>query len=135
MKFAAFAILIILFGAGSAFAADTDAGTAGRPNAVLSEAELRRSLANSCRCRVTRFHRGHENLLPVNARGIVTNFQQADTDNDGSVSRAEFIQACKLGLVAMAYVDRNIVAEYCIKKSCGGTTPSRATRHKQPYSG
>ena len=39
MKFAAFAILIILFGAGSAFAADTDAGTAGRPSAVLSEAD------------------------------------------------------------------------------------------------
>ena len=38
MKFAAFASLIILFGAGSAFAADTDAGTAGRPGAVLSEA-------------------------------------------------------------------------------------------------
>ena len=49
MKFAAFASLIILFGAGSAFAADTDAGTAGRPSAVLSEAELRGSLAHRCR--------------------------------------------------------------------------------------
>ena len=39
MKFAALATLIILFGAGSAFAADTDAGTAGRPGAVLSEAD------------------------------------------------------------------------------------------------
>jgi hypothetical protein len=29
MKFAAFASLIMLFGAGSAFAADTDAGTVG----------------------------------------------------------------------------------------------------------
>jgi hypothetical protein len=38
MKFAAFASLIILLGTGSAVAADTDAGTAGRPNAVLSEA-------------------------------------------------------------------------------------------------
>ena len=36
---------------------------------------------------------------PVNATGIITNFQQADTDGDGKVSRAEFIQACKLGLV------------------------------------
>ena len=35
MKFAAFASLIILFGAGSAFAADTDAGTAGRPGASV----------------------------------------------------------------------------------------------------
>ena len=38
MKFAAFASLIILFGAGSAIAADTDAATVGRPSAVLSEA-------------------------------------------------------------------------------------------------
>ena len=49
MKFAAFASLIILFGAGSAFAADTDAATVGRPNAVLSEAELRSGVAQSCR--------------------------------------------------------------------------------------
>jgi hypothetical protein len=46
----------------------------------------------------------------VNARGIVTNFQQADTDNDGTVSPAEFIQACKLGLVAAGDADRNIAA-------------------------
>ena len=39
MKFATFASLIILLGTGSAFAADTDAGTAGRPGAVLSEAD------------------------------------------------------------------------------------------------
>ena len=39
MKIAALATLIILIGAGSAIAADTDAGTAGRPDAVLSEAD------------------------------------------------------------------------------------------------
>ena len=49
MKFAAFASLIILFGAGSAFAADTDAGTAGRPSAVLSEANCVAVWHNSCR--------------------------------------------------------------------------------------
>ena len=110
MIFAAFASLIILFGAGSAFAADTDAGTAGRPGAVLSETDCVAVWQTVAGPEFTRFHRGHENLLPVNARGIVTNFQQADTDNDGSVSRAEFIQACKLGLVPGGDADRNIAA-------------------------
>ena len=110
MKFAAFASLIILFGAGSAFAADTDAGTAGRPSAVLSETDCGAVWQTVAGAEFTRFHRGHENLLPVNARGIVTNFQQADTDNDGSVSRVEFIQACKLGLVTGGDADRNIAA-------------------------
>jgi hypothetical protein len=110
MKFAAIASLIILFGAGSTFAADTDAGTAGRPGAVLSEADCVAVWHTVAGSEFTRFHRGHEHLLPVNARGIVTNFQQADTDNDGSVSRAEFIQACKLGLVARGDADRTIAA-------------------------
>jgi hypothetical protein len=47
----------------------------------------------------------------VNARGIVTNFQQADTDQDGKVSQAEFLAACKLGLVANGVVEVNIVAD------------------------
>ena len=108
MKFAAFASLIILFGAGSAFAADTDAGTAGRPSAVLSEADCVAVWQTVAGAEFTRFHRGHESLLPVNARGIITNFQQADTDKDGSVSPAEFAQACKLGLVTGSQPDRNI---------------------------
>jgi hypothetical protein len=111
MKFAAFASLIILFGAGYAFAADTDASTAGRPSAVLSEADCVAVWQTVAGAEFTRFHRGHENLLPVNARGIVTNFQQADTDNDGKVSQAEFLEACKLGLVANGVVDVNIVAD------------------------
>ena len=111
MKFAAFASLIILLGAGSAFAADTDAGTAGRPTAVLSEADCVAAWHTAAGEELTRFHRGHDSLSPANARGIVTNFQQADTDNDGSVSRSEFVQACKLGLVTGSAVDRNIVAD------------------------
>ena len=62
MKFAAFASLIILFGAGSAFAADTDAGTAGRPGAVLSEADCVAAWHTAAGEELTRFHRGHENL-------------------------------------------------------------------------
>ena len=110
MKFAAFASLIILLGAGSAFAADTDAGTAGRPGGVLSEADCVAVWHTAAGEELTRFHRGHDGLLPVNATGIITNFQQADTDNDGSVSRVEFIQACKLGLVTGGDADRNIAA-------------------------
>ena len=78
MKFAAFASLIILFGAGSAFAADTDAGTAGRPGAVLSEASCVAAWHSAAGDELTRFHRGHVSLSPANASGIVTNFQQAD---------------------------------------------------------
>ena len=107
MRFAALTSVIILLGAGSAFAADTDAGTAGRPSAVLSEPDCVTAWHNAAGDELTRFHRGHESLLPVNARGIVTNFQQADTDNNGSVSRAEFTQACKLGLVSGSAVHRN----------------------------
>jgi hypothetical protein len=110
MKFAAFASLIILFGAGSAFAADTDAGTAGRPGRVLSEASCVAAWHSAAGDELTRFHRGHVSLSPANASGIVTNFQQADSDNDGSVSWAEFVQACKLGFVAGGDVDRNIAA-------------------------
>jgi hypothetical protein len=47
----------------------------------------------------------------VNARGIVTNFQQADTNEDGKVSQAEFLEACKLGVVTGGAVDVNTVAE------------------------
>jgi hypothetical protein len=111
MKFAAFASLIILLGAGSAFAADIDAATVGRPNAVLSEASCVAAWHRAAGEEQTRFHRGHDGLLPVNARGIVTNFQQADTNEDGKVSQAEFLEACKLGVVTGGAVDVNIVAE------------------------
>jgi hypothetical protein len=110
MKFAAFASLIILFGASSAFAADTDAGTAGRPGAVLSEADCVAAWHSVAGDELTRFHRGHANLSPARAIGVVTNFQQADSDNDGNVSWAEFVQACKLGFVAGREADRNIAA-------------------------
>jgi hypothetical protein len=111
MKFAAFASLIILFGAGSAFAADTDAGTAGRPGGVLSEASCVAAWHRAAGEEQTRFHRGQDSLLPVNARGIVTNFHQADTNEDGRVSRTEFLEACKLGLVANGVAEINIVAD------------------------
>jgi hypothetical protein len=108
MRFTALASVLILFSTGSAFAADTDASTAGRPSAVLSEADCVTAWHTAAGDELTRFHRGHANLSPANARGIVTNFQQADSDKDGSVTRAEFIQACKLGLVTGSEADRNL---------------------------
>jgi hypothetical protein len=106
MKLAVFASLAILLGTGLAFAADTDAGTAGRPGAVLSDADCMAAWHGIAGDELMRFHRTHDGLLPVNARGVVTNFQQADTDEDGKVSLAEFREACKLGLVAASDVDR-----------------------------
>ena len=111
MKFVILASAAILLSAGFAFAADTDASTAGRPTAVLSEFDCVTTWHNAAGEELTRFDRGHESLLPVNARGIVTNFQQADTNQDGKVSQAEFLAACKLGVVANGVVDVNIVAD------------------------
>jgi hypothetical protein len=111
MKFAVFACSIILLAAGSAFAADTDSATVGRPNAVLSEANCVAAWDAAAGDEQTRFHRGHGSLLPVDAKGIVTNFQQADTNEDGRVSQAEFLDACKLGLVTGSAVDVNIVTD------------------------
>ena len=102
MKFAAFASLIILFGAGSAFAADTDAGTAGRPNAVLSEANCVAAWHRAAGEELTRFHRAHDSLLPVNAKGIVTNFQQADTNEDGKVSQQSSLKPASSAWSPMA---------------------------------
>ena len=112
MRITVLATAIILLGAGSAFAADTDSGTAGRPTAVLSEVDCVAAWQTAAGAESTRFHRGHDALSPALAKGIVTNFQQADADNDGSISRAEFTQACKLGLVTRGLADRNIVAGY-----------------------
>jgi hypothetical protein len=112
MKSAVFASLIILLGAGPAFAADVDSGTAGRPTAVLSEVDCATAWQIAAGAESTRFHRGHDGLSPALAKGIITNFQQADADNDGSVSRAEFTQACKLGLVTSGLVNRSRVADY-----------------------
>lgn len=111
MRITALASVLILFGAGSAFAADTDSGTAGRPTAVLSEVDCVAAWQIAAGAEFTRFHRGHDALSPALARGIITNFQQADTDADGSVSQTEFTQACKLGLVTGSFPESKIAAD------------------------
>ena len=98
MKFTVLTSLAILLGGGYAFAADTNAGTAGRPGAVLTADECVTAWHGSAGDELARFKIGE--LVPVTARGIVTNFEQADTDRDGKVSRAEFLEACKLGFVS-----------------------------------
>jgi hypothetical protein len=99
MRLTALTSLAILLGAGYAFAADTDAGTAGRPSAVLTGSECLAAWHAAAGDELTRFHRGKDSLSPANARGSVTNFEQADTDRDGKISQVEFMNACKLGLV------------------------------------
>ena len=105
MRHTALASLAILLSAGYGFAADTEAGTAGRPTAVLTDGACLAIWHNSAGDELARFHVGARGLAPAAAKGVVTNFQQADLDNDGSVSRAEFIEACKLGLVAAPGID------------------------------
>jgi hypothetical protein len=99
MRHIALASLAILLSAGYGFAADTEAGTAGRPTAVLTDGACLAIWHNSAADELARFHVGARGLTPAAAKGIVTNFQQADVDNDGNISQAEFVEACKLGLV------------------------------------
>jgi hypothetical protein len=106
MKFTVLTSLAILLGAGYAFAADTNAGTAGRPGAVLNGAACAAVWHGSAGDELDRFKIGE--LVPATARGIVTNFAQADADRDGKVSRAEFLEACKLGLVSASTADHQV---------------------------
>ena len=71
MKFAILASTAILLSTGFAFAADTDASTAGRPTGVLSQAECVATWHAAAGEPLTRFHRAHDRLVPVNARGII----------------------------------------------------------------
>jgi pullulanase/glycogen debranching enzyme len=99
MRLITLTIAALLLSAGYALAYDTDSGTAGRPSAVLTEGACLAVWHNAAGDELRRFHRGEHGLSPANAKGIVSNFQQADTDRDGIVSQVEFLQACKLGFV------------------------------------
>jgi hypothetical protein len=99
MQLTALTIAALLLSAGYALAYDTDSGTAGRPSAVLTDSACLAVWHKSTGDESKRFHRSEHGLSPANAKGIVSNFQQADTDRDGNVSQAEFMQACKLGFV------------------------------------
>lgn len=82
----------LLLGTGAAFAADTDSGTAGRPSAVLTDSQ--------CQAAWTKVKGNRDALIsPKEGKGIVINFQQADTNKDGKVTEDEFRSACKNGFV------------------------------------
>jgi hypothetical protein len=98
MRFTVLTSLAILLGAGYASAADTDSGTAGRPGSVLSNSECLAVWHATAGDEISRFHTGKHALSPASAKGIVTNFQQSDTDKDGNVSQTEFVQACNSDL-------------------------------------
>ncbi len=48
---------------------------------------------------------GGDVLTRAKARGYITNFAKADTDQDGKISKAEFWEACKNGLVRGAHAE------------------------------
>jgi pullulanase/glycogen debranching enzyme len=99
MKLTTLTIGALLVSAGYAFAYDTDSGTVGRPGGVLTDSQCLAVWHASAGDELRRFHRGVHGLSPANAKSIVTNFQQADSDKDGNISEAEFLQACKIGFV------------------------------------
>ena len=92
MKILIWTATALLLGSGAALAADTESGTAGRPSAVLTE--------NQCQDAWTKVKGDRDALIsPKEAKGIVINFQQADTNKDGKVTEDEFRSACKDGFV------------------------------------
>jgi hypothetical protein len=95
MKIATYAAVSLLVSVGYAFAADTNSGTAGRPNAVLSDKQCQDTWVNV---------KGSNDALisPKESKDILIDFQQADTNKDGKVTQAEFKNACKIGLVQSA---------------------------------
>jgi EF hand len=105
MKLATFTALAMLLSAGYAFAgAGAPAPTAppggtssGAPSAVLNDKECEdawnKAVAGPAGGAADRV------LTPDKGAKIMTNFQQADTDKDGTVDKAEFQAACKNGLV------------------------------------
>ena len=111
MKFATFASLIILLGAGSAFAADTDATTAGRPGAVLSEADCVAAWHNAAGDELTRFHRGHDSLSPVNREEGSSRTSSKPTLTTMAASPTpSFCTPASLALVTGGEADSNIAA-------------------------
>jgi hypothetical protein len=92
MRTLALTLLTVLLGSGAALAAhNVNTETSGRPSAILNRAE--------CRAAWERLAGGSTQLSPVAARMAIDNFEQADTNGNGVISRAEFRMACKRGLV------------------------------------
>jgi EF hand len=95
MKIATYTAVALLVSVGYAFAADTNSGTSGRPSAVLTDKQCQDAWIKA---------KGSNDALisPKEGKGILINFQQADTNRDGKVTEDEFKNACKVGLVHSA---------------------------------
>jgi hypothetical protein len=91
--------LAILLGTGYGLAADTTSPTqspssSGRPSAVMNDSQ--------CQSLWSQAASSGDSLSSDQATSYITDFKMADTDNDRSISEAEFKNACKLGLVQSA---------------------------------
>ena len=85
--------LVLLFTAGYA-SAQQNTMTAGRPSAVLNDAQCQEVWSKAV-------PKG-DTLVQADAAPYIVNFAQVDTDNDGTIDKKEFEAACGKGLVKYA---------------------------------
>ena len=104
MKLTTFTAVALLLSAGYAFAGGgapvpphlPGAPSSGRPSAVLNDSECEDAWNKAVGGPAGG---AADTLSPDKGAKIVTDFPQADTDHDGTLSKAEFQAACKNGLV------------------------------------
>jgi EF hand len=90
MRLAILTSMALLLTAGYA-AAQQNTMTAGRPSAVLTP--------DQCNAIWSKAVPSGDTLAQANAAPYIVNFAQADTDNDGTIDKNEFVAACGKGLV------------------------------------
>ena len=81
----------LAFTLASGYASAQNTMTSGRPSAVLNDKRCQRVWDEAV-------PKG-DSLAKADASRFIVNFQQADTDHDGTISKDEFWAACKKGLV------------------------------------
>jgi hypothetical protein len=88
----------LLLSSGLAYAADTSpsSSTTGHP-AVLTDTECKGVWMDAAG--------GGDVLAGDKAGGYVTDFKQADANQDGNISQAEFKEACKKGLIRAEHAE------------------------------
>ena len=92
IKTAAFATLTLLCSAGYALAGASQMES-GRPQAVLT--------AEQCQQVWDKAVPEGDSLASANAQPFVANFQQADANKDGELSKSEFEAGCGKGLIKL----------------------------------
>jgi len=98
MKAVVTMILGLMLSSGLAYAADTSPSspTTGHP-AVLTDTECKGIWMDAAG--------GGDVLAGDKAGGYVTDFKQADANQDGNISQAEFKEACKKGLIRAEHAE------------------------------